>query len=118
MRISDWSSDVCSSDLVVSNHEAQRRLSEWHGVPFHYLPVSEANRAEQEAAILDVMERGGAEYLVLARYMQVLSTTLSDRLAGRCINIHPRFLPGFKGPKPYHRPPDRGVKLLGATSTE
>ncbi|MDZ3833584.1 MAG: formyltetrahydrofolate deformylase [Sphingopyxis sp.] len=113
-----WSTGNLAIDIVgvVSNHEAQRRLSEWHGVPFHYLPVSSDNRAEQEAAILDVMARGGAEYLVLARYMQVLTEDLSARLAGRCINIHHSFLPGFKGAKPYHRAHERGVKLIGATA--
>ena len=113
-----WSTGNLAIDIigVVSNHEHQRRLSEWHGVPFHHLPVSDANRAEQEAAILDVMARGGAEYLVLARYMQVLSSDLSARLAGRCINIHHSFLPGFKGAKPYHRAHERGVKLIGATA--
>ena len=113
-----WSTGNLAIDIigVVSNHEHQRRLSEWHGVPFHHLPVSDANRAEQEAAILDVMARGGAEYLVLARYMQVLSSDLSARLAGRCINIHHSFLPGFKGARPYHRAHERGVKLIGATA--
>ena len=113
-----WSTGNLAIDIVavVSNHEHLRRLSEWHGVPFHYLPVSDANRADQEAAILDVMARGGAEYLVLARYMQVLSQDLSATLAGRCINIHHSFLPGFKGAKPYHRAQERGVKLIGATA--
>lgn len=113
-----WSTGNLAIDIVgvVSNHEHQRRLSEWHGVPFHHLPVSDANRAGQEAAILDVMARGGAEYLVLARYMQVLSSDLSTRLAGRCINIHHSFLPGFKGARPYHRAHERGVKLIGATA--
>lgn len=113
-----WSTGNLAIDIVgvVSNHEAQRRLSEWHGVPFHYLPVSDANRVEQEQAILDVMARGGAEYLVLARYMQVLSQDLSAKLSGRCINIHHSFLPGFKGAKPYHRAQERGVKLIGATA--
>lgn len=114
-----WSTGNLAIDIVgvVSNHEHQRRLSEWHGVPFHHFPVSDANRVEQEAAILDVMARGGgAEYLVLARYMQVLSSDLSARLAGRCINIHHSFLPGFKGAKPYHRAHERGVKLIGATA--
>jgi formyltetrahydrofolate deformylase len=101
---------------VVSNHETCRSLSEWHGVPFHYMPVSNENRAEQEAAILDLMERSGAEYLVLARYMQVLSDDLSEKLAGHCINIHHSFLPGFKGAKPYHQAHARGVKLIGATA--
>ncbi|GAA0863568.1 formyltetrahydrofolate deformylase [Sphingopyxis soli] len=113
-----WSTGNLAIDIVgvVSNHEHLRRLSEWHGVPFHYFPVSDANRAQQEAAILDVMARGGAEYLVLARYMQVLSQDLSMKLAGRCINIHHSFLPGFKGAKPYHRAQERGVKLIGATA--
>jgi len=113
-----WSTGNLAIDIVgiVSNHEAQRRLSEWHGVPFHYLPVTDANRAEQEAAILDVMAQGGAEHLVLARYMQVLSQDLSAQLSGRCINIHHSFLPGFKGAKPYHRAHERGVKLIGATA--
>ncbi|MBA3942708.1 MAG: formyltetrahydrofolate deformylase [Sphingopyxis sp.] len=113
-----WSTGNLAIDIVgvVSNHEQLRRLSEWHGVPFHYFPVNDANRADQEAAILDVMARGGAEYLVLARYMQVLSQDLSAQLAGRCINIHHSFLPGFKGAKPYHRAHERGVKLIGATA--
>ncbi len=113
-----WSTGNLAIDIVgvVSNHEALRRLSEWHGVPFHYLPVGDANRADQEAAILDLMARGGADYLVLARYMQVLSSDLSAKLAGRCINIHHSFLPGFKGAKPYHRAHERGVKLIGATA--
>ena len=113
-----WSTGNLDIDIVgvVSNHEHLRRLSEWHGVPFHHLPVSDGNRVEQEAAILDVMSRGGADYLVLARYMQVLSQDLSAALAGRCINIHHSFLPGFKGAKPYHGAHERGVKLIGATA--
>jgi formyltetrahydrofolate deformylase len=113
-----WSTGNLAIDVagVVSNHEHQRRLTEWHGVPFHHLPVSDANRASQEAAILDVMAQAGAEYLVLARYMQVLSSDVSAKLAGRCINIHHSFLPGFKGAKPYHRAQERGVKLIGATA--
>lgn len=101
---------------VVSNHETCRALSEWNGVPFHYLPVSGDIRAEQEQAILDLMERSRAEYLVLARYMQILSDAMSTRLAGRCINIHHSFLPGFKGARPYHQAHERGVKLIGATA--
>lgn len=113
-----WSTGNLAIDIVgiVSNHEAQRRLAEWHDVPFHYLPVSDANRAEQESAILDLMAHGQADYLVLARYMQILSGDFSAKLAGRCINIHHSFLPGFKGAKPYHRAHERGVKLIGATA--
>jgi len=113
-----WSTGNLAIDIVgvVSNHAHQRRLTEWHGLPFHHLPVSDINRAEQEAEILEVMAQGQADYLVLARYMQVLSGDLSARLAGRCINIHHSFLPGFKGAKPYHRAHERGVKLIGATA--
>lgn len=101
---------------VVSNHDSLRGLAEWHGVPFHHLPVSDADRAEQEAAILALMAQSDADYLVLARYMQVLSPALTGPLAGRCINIHHSFLPGFKGARPYHRAHARGVKLIGATA--
>lgn len=101
---------------VVSNHDSLRDLTEWHDVAFHHLPVTSDNRAEQEQAILDVMDQGQADYLILARYMQILSDDLSAKLAGRCINIHHSFLPGFKGAKPYHRAHERGVKLIGATA--
>ena len=101
---------------VVSNHDSLRDLTEWHEVPFHHFPVTASNRAEQEQAMLDVMDAGEADYLILARYMQILSDDLSAKLAGRCINIHHSFLPGFKGAKPYHRAHERGVKLIGATA--
>jgi formyltetrahydrofolate deformylase len=99
---------------VVSNHETLRPLAEWHGLPFHHLPVDGDTREAQEGRIADLM--ADADYLVLARYMQVLSPALVDRLAGRCINIHHSFLPGFKGARPYHRAHERGVKLIGATA--
>lgn len=101
---------------VIGNHDNLRDLAEWHGVPFHHLPVTDDNRVEQELAILDIMDREQASYLILARYMQILSDDLSTRLAGRCINIHHSFLPGFKGARPYHRAHERGVKLIGATA--
>lgn len=100
---------------VVSNHESLRALTEWHGIAFYHFPVSD-DRDGQERAIETVMAQAGAEYLVLARYMQVVSEDFSNRLAGRCINIHHSFLPGFKGAKPYHRAHARGVKLIGATA--
>lgn len=101
---------------VVSNHETQRRLAEWHGLPFHHLPIDGGDREAQERAIERVLEDCGAELLILARYMQVLSANFADRLGGRCVNIHHSFLPGFKGAKPYHRAHERGVKLIGATA--
>ncbi len=101
---------------VVSNHDDLRGLVEWHGLPWHHLPVTADTRDTQERAIEALMAESGAELLVLARYMQVLSEGFSERLSGRCINIHHSFLPGFKGAKPYHRAHARGVKLIGATA--
>ena len=92
-------------------------MAKWHDVPFIYLPVTDDNaRAAQEDAIVALMDDLDADYLVLARYMQILSDNLVERLEGRCINIHHSFLPGFKGARPYHRAHDRGVKLIGATA--
>ncbi len=85
-------------------------------IPFHYLPVSKATKQEQEARLWDLVQQTGADLVVLARYMQVLSDDLTAKLAGRCINIHHSFLPGFKGARPYHQAYARGVKLIGATA--
>ncbi|MFL0811505.1 MAG: formyltetrahydrofolate deformylase [Agarilytica sp.] len=101
---------------VISNHEDMRDLCEWHKVPYHYLPVTPDTKAEQEDQILQLYQQSGAELLVLARYMQILSDDLCRKLNGRAINIHHSFLPGFKGAKPYHQAYDRGVKLIGATA--
>lgn len=101
---------------VVSNHEDMRSLAEWHGAPYHYLPVDPQNKRLQEQSILQLMETSGAELLALARYMQVLSPELCETLADRAINIHHSFLPGFKGAKPYERAYERGVKFIGATA--
>nr|WP_281385174.1 formyltetrahydrofolate deformylase [Novosphingopyxis iocasae] len=101
---------------VVSNHDDLREIADWHGVPFHHLPVSDANRIEQEAAIEALMDDYGASHLILARYMQVLTQGFADRMKGRCINIHHSFLPGFKGANPYAQAFERGVKLIGATA--
>lgn len=101
---------------IVSNHDAARAAAEIEGVPFHHWPVTKENKAEQEAKLLDLVEATGAELVVLARYMQVLSNDLSEKLYGRVINIHHSFLPSFKGAKPYHQAHERGVKLIGATA--
>ncbi len=100
---------------VVSNHEAMRKTVEWHGLPYHCLPMSEGKET-QEARFLSIIEESGAELTVLARYMQILSDRFSEALAGRCINIHHSFLPSFKGAKPYHQAHARGVKIIGATA--
>jgi formyltetrahydrofolate deformylase len=101
---------------IVSNHRDLAHLAEWHAIPFHCLPVTAATKPEQERQILDLVERSRTELVVLARYMQILSPELCRALAGRAINIHHSFLPGFKGAKPYHQAYARGVKLIGATA--
>lgn len=102
---------------IVSNHPRQAlNLTLDADVPFHHLPVTRDTRAEQEARLREIVESTGAELVVLARYMQILSNELSAHLSGRCINIHHSFLPGFKGAKPYHQAHERGVKMIGATA--
>jgi formyltetrahydrofolate deformylase len=100
---------------VVSNHETMRGFVEWHGLPYHHLPMS-AGKEAQEARFLSIVRETGADLTVLARYMQILSDDFSAELAGRCINIHHSFLPSFKGAKPYHQAHARGVKIIGATA--
>jgi len=101
---------------VVSNHLDLRPMVEREGIRFVFLPVSKDNKAQQEARLLELFEETGSELVILARYMQILSDELARRLAGKCINIHHSFLPGFKGAKPYQQAFDRGVKLIGATA--
>ncbi len=101
---------------IVSNHRELAHLADWHAIPYHHLPVTAATKPEQEQQILDLVEQTRTELVVLARYMQILSPELCRALAGRAINIHHSFLPGFKGAKPYHQAYNRGVKLIGATA--
>jgi len=114
-----WRTGELAMDLaaIVANvpRETYSHL-DFGEVPFHHLPVTPATKPQQEAEIWRLVEDTGTELVVLARYMQVLSDQLSARLAGRCINIHHAFLPGFKGAKPYHQAHERGVKLIGATA--
>jgi formyltetrahydrofolate deformylase len=92
-----------------------RRMVDWYGIPYHHLPLN-GNKPAQEAGLLKVVESSGAELVILARYMQILSDELCQQLNGRCINIHHGFLPSFKGAKPYHQAHARGVKVVGATA--
>ncbi len=101
---------------VVSNHEDARASVESRNIPFLYWPVNKENKSEQEERLLGLVRETGAELVILARYMQVLSNELSNRLFGMIINIHHSFLPSFKGAKPYHQAHERGVKLIGATA--
>jgi formyltetrahydrofolate deformylase len=113
-RLGELSMDVVG---IVSNHPREvLHTSMIDDSPFHYLPVDKANKAAQEAQIKQLVTASGAELVVLARYMQILSDDLAAFLEGRCINIHHSFLPGFKGAKPYHQAHARGVKMIGATA--
>jgi formyltetrahydrofolate deformylase len=99
--------------LVISNHEDLRQLVESHGVKFMYLP---GDKKAQEAEITKQIELLKIDFVVLARYMQILSAEFCDRMPGKIINIHHSFLPGFKGAKPYHQAHERGVKIIGASA--
>ncbi len=113
-----WSTGTLPIEVVavVSNHQDLRSLTEWHGIPFHYLPLIDGRKLEQERRIVELFEKVDGELLVLARYMQILSADACGYFAGRAINIHHSFLPGFKGAKAYHQAHARGVKLIGATA--
>ncbi|MDV3457099.1 formyltetrahydrofolate deformylase [Sphingomonas sp. HF-S4] len=113
-RIGELPMDVVG---IVSNHPRDAlNLTLLGDIPYHHLPVAKGAKAEQEAQVKAIVVETGAELVVLARYMQILSDDLAAFLAGRCINIHHSFLPGFKGAKPYHQAHQRGVKMIGATA--
>ena len=113
-----WKSGLLPLDIraIVSNHRDFYQLAASYNVPFHHIAVTAATKAQAEAKTYEVIESEGAELVVLARYMQILSDDLCRKLAGRAINIHHSFLPSFKGAKPYYRAHERGVKLIGATA--
>ncbi len=102
--------------VVVSNHEDLRGLVESHGIPFVHVPVTAETKPGAEERLFELVDEHEVDVVVLARYMQVLSDDACRRLAGRAINIHHSFLPGFKGARPYHQAHERGVKLIGATA--
>jgi formyltetrahydrofolate deformylase len=113
-RIGELRMDVMG---IISNHPRETcSETDFGSIPFHYLPVSSETKPQQEAQIKEIVTKTGAELIVLARYMQILSDDLATFLSGRCINIHHSFLPGFKGARPYHQAHARGVKLIGATA--
>lgn len=116
--LTKWKAGVLPINIVavVSNHRDCQALSEWHGVPFHHLPMSKDNKPQQEADMLKLFTDYNGDLLVLARYMQILSDDMCEKLQGRAINIHHSFLPSFKGARPYHQAHARGVKVIGATA--
>ena len=113
-----WKSGLLPLDIraIVSNHREFYQLAASYNVPFHHIPVTKDSKAQAEARQYEIIQTEGAELVVLARYMQILSDDLCRKLAGRAINIHHSFLPSFKGAKPYYQAHDRGVKLIGATA--
>ncbi|MDR5865962.1 formyltetrahydrofolate deformylase [Halomonas koreensis] len=112
-----WTADELDCDIaaVISNHDDMRSITEWHGIPYHHVPVDPADKAPAFAEVQRLVDEARADCIVLARYMQILPPSLCERYAGRVINIHHSFLPSFAGAKPYHQAYRRGVKLIGAT---
>ena len=113
-----WKIGALPIDIVgvVSNHFDYQKVVVNHDIPFHHIPVTKANKVQAEAHILEVAEQTGTELIVLARYMQILSDEMCQKMSGRIINIHHSFLPSFKGANPYKQAYQRGVKLIGATA--
>jgi formyltetrahydrofolate deformylase len=113
-----WNAGELSADIagIVSNHDTLRPIAEQFDIPFAVIPVTPESKALAEEELSARVSEWDADFIVLARYMQVLSDSFCERYAGRIINIHHSFLPGFKGAKPYHQAYDRGVKLIGATA--
>ena len=113
-----WKSGLLPIDVraIISNHRDFYQLAASYNVPFHHITVSADTKAQAEAKQIEIIDSEGAELVVLARYMQVLSNDLCKKLSGRAINIHHSMLPSFKGAKPYHQAHVRGVKVIGATA--
>ena len=113
-RIGELPMDVVG---IICNHPRSALETTFIGdIPFHHLPITKDSKLQQEAQVKELVSDSGADLVVLARYMQILSDDLAGFLSGRCINIHHSFLPGFKGAKPYHQAHARGVKMIGATA--
>jgi formyltetrahydrofolate deformylase len=113
-----WKSGVLPVDIVavVSNHNECEPIAQWYGLPYYHLPLNAETKPVQEQQILEIIDRENIDLLVLARYMQILSDNMCEKISGKAINIHHSFLPGFKGARPYHQAYERGVKVIGATA--
>jgi formyltetrahydrofolate deformylase len=101
---------------IISNHDTTRNMVEIHDIPFHHLPVTKDNKEVQEKNVRKIIQDTQSELIVMARYMQILTSEFCEDFKGRIINIHHSFLPGFKGARPYHQAYERGVKIIGATA--
>jgi len=113
-----WQSKELDIEIpcIISNHDTFRGFVEWHGIPFHHVPVTPDNKARAYAEVQRIFDEVGGDTMVLARYMQILSPELCAANPGKIINIHHSFLPSFVGARPYHQAYQRGVKLIGATA--
>lgn len=109
----EWSVEI---PLILGNHESLQYIAERFDIPFRCFEITPQNKAKQEAAIIDLLRESGVDFIVLARYMQILSDNFVKTFPNRIINIHHSFLPAFKGARPYHSAYERGVKIIGATS--
>ena len=109
----EWNVDI---PLIVSNHPDLQHVAERFGIPFYLFPITKENKAEQERLEMDLLAKYNITFIVLARYMQVISEQMINAYPNRIINIHHSFLPAFVGAKPYHAAFERGVKIIGATS--
>jgi formyltetrahydrofolate deformylase len=107
---------ACEVPLIISNHADARRHADFHGIPYHLVPVTKENKPATERQELELLRRNRIDLIVLARYMQVLSMDFVRHFPQQIINIHHSFLPAFVGAKPYHQAYERGVKLIGATA--
>jgi formyltetrahydrofolate deformylase len=101
--------------LIISNHEDMRHVADRFGIEYHVFSITKENKAEQEAKEMQLMKEKGVTFIVLGRYMQVISEKMIDAYPNKIINIHHSFLPAFVGAKPYHAAYERGVKIIGAT---
>lgn len=109
----EWNVEI---PLIISNHESLKYIADRFEIPFHVIPITKATKAKQEVKELDLLQKHQIDFVVLARYMQILSDDFVSHLPNKIINIHHSFLPAFKGAKPYHAAYQRGVKIIGATS--
>lgn len=109
----EWDVEI---PLIISNHPDLQHVADRFGIPFHVFPITKENKAEQEAKEMELLKENGVNFIVLARYMQVISEKMIEAYPSRIINIHHSFLPAFVGAKPYHAAFERGVKIIGATS--
>jgi formyltetrahydrofolate deformylase len=112
-KSNDWQVDI---PVIISNHENLKIIAEQFGIEFHYLPITKENKKEQEVKQLQILEKYNIDFVVLARYMQIISPEFIEKYENKIINIHHSFLPAFPGAKPYHSAFERGVKIIGATS--